>query len=175
MSQKLDLDYVERNAFSLSRLSGASIFVLVSGLASTVYVASHYQARQTKYTETHAKLQQVQSAKKATPTRIDIRIVPAEELKQVNETIRDLSTPWDQLLSSLEQIDISDIALLSLEPSVKKQQVKFGGQAKNMQATLNYVKQLESLPILSQVYLQNHNIDQVDPFKPVSFTIVAQW
>jgi hypothetical protein len=44
-----------------------------------------------------------------------------------------------------------------------------------MKEALYYVEALEKLPMLSQVYLQKHTIDQLDPFKPVAFTIVASW
>jgi len=49
------------------------------------------------------------------------------------------------------------------------------GQAKNMESTLSYIKRLEEIEGLSQVYLLKHQIDQSDPNKPVGFTILAQW
>jgi hypothetical protein len=65
--------------------------------------------------------------------------------------------------------------LLSLEPNKKKQQLVISGQAKNILAALSYIEALENLPMLSQVFLQKHTVDQLDPFKPVAFTIVAKW
>jgi len=64
---------------------------------------------------------------------------------------------------------------LSIAPNRKKQQVVLTGQAKNMAATLQYVQALAQLNTLAQVYLLKHHIDQSDPYKPVGFTIVAQW
>jgi hypothetical protein len=175
MSQKIDLDFSQNQAFSLTRFTPFNLLILLVGLLMVIYVTLLYQAKDAEYNKMQVQLDQLHPAKKPDVINADLQKIPASELKQVNETVADLSTPWDQLLSALEQVDMHDVALLSLEPSKKKRQVVFGGQAKNMQAALYYIEALERLPMLSQVYLQKHNIDQLDPFKPVAFTIVAQW
>ena len=49
------------------------------------------------------------------------------------------------------------------------------GQAKNLETVFLYVKQLDDQPMLSQVYLQKHSIEEADVSKPVNFTILAKW
>ncbi len=175
MSQKIDLDFAKNQAFSLSRFTPFNLLILLVSLLMAIYVTLLYQAKGAEYNKMQAQLEQIQPVKKLDVINANLQKIPAAELKQVSDTVADLSTPWNQLLSALEQVDMHDVALLSLEPSKKKRQVVFGGQAKNMQAALYYIEALEKLPMLSQVYLQKHNIDQLDPFKPVAFTIVAQW
>jgi hypothetical protein len=70
---------------------------------------------------------------------------------------------------------MQDIALLNLEPNSKKQQVSISGEAKNLQAALNYIQKLEAQSMLDKVYLQKYIIDEANLFKPVKFTLSAQW
>ena len=175
MSQKLDLNFAKSQAFSFSRLPFASLLMLLAGLLLATYVAMVYKDKDHEYHELQQELNQIKPITKPLQTNIVSQKIPVAELKQINDITSDLSTPWNQLLAALEQLEMRDIALLSLEPSKKKQQIVLGGQAKNMQAALNYIEALEKLPVLSQVYLLKHNVDRLDPFKPVAFTIVAQW
>ena len=70
---------------------------------------------------------------------------------------------------------MQNIVLLSLTPNPKKQQMLLTGEAKDLASVLEYIKQLEMQPMLSQVYLQKHTVDVVNAARPVSFSINAQW
>jgi Tfp pilus assembly protein PilN len=173
MRHQLSLDYVANHQSLRSRLTGLGVMVFLIGVALTLYLFQQYQMKLAEYTQENTALQQVQLSKRA-----DVKSAPAvsdADLKQVQAIIKDLNIPWDDLLSGLEQLEPQDIALLNLEPSVKEQRLILEGQAKNMQAVLNYIKALESLTMLSHVYLQNHSLDDVAPSSPVNFTIVAHW
>jgi glycerol-3-phosphate cytidylyltransferase-like family protein len=175
MSQKLELNFVESNPFDLHKFHVISMILLCLGLVITAYTAYQYQSSNQAYEQASAALKEIKPEKKQPIVQKETKPVPVEELKQVREAVNLLSTPWNALFSAVEQIDMKDVALLSIDPSIKKQRVVFNGQAKNMQAALLYIEALEALPMLSQVYLQKHNIDQQDPYKPVGFTILAQW
>lgn len=175
MSQKISLDFAKNQTFSLSYITPASLLVLLVGLLIAGYVTFTYQAKNIALHQAQFELSQIQPTKKNNAVNTKLETLPTTELKQITEITADLTTPWDQLLTELEQVQMRDIALLSLEPNKKKQQLILSGQAKNMQIALNYIEALEKLPSLSQVFLQKHNVDQIDPFKPVAFTIVAQW
>lgn len=174
MSQKLGLDFVNNQAFSLSRLTPISMLIILTSLVIASYIAIIYRAKIDEYNNMQSQLEQIQPVKKHIVNH-SLNKTPVAELKQISDVAADISTPWRQLLEGLEEVEMRDIALLSLEPNKKKQQLVLGGQAKNMQAALNYIEALEKLPMLSQVFLQKHTIDQLDPFKPVAFTIVAKW
>ena len=175
MSQKIVLDFAKSQPYSLGRFTPFNLLILLVSLLMVIYVTLLYQAKHAEYDKMQAQLEQLLPAKKPDTTSANLQKISAAELKQVSDTVADLSVPWNQLLFALEQIDMHDVALLSLEPSKKKKQIVFGGQAKNMQVALYYIEALERLPMLSQVYLQKHNVDELVPFKPVTFTIVAQW
>ncbi|HAJ72873.1 MAG TPA: hypothetical protein DCO68_12430 [Methylophilaceae bacterium] len=175
MRQHLDLDFVESSHFALGKLHVLSAFILCLGIAAAVLVIQRYQTSDEAYQTAQSNLHEIHPEKKEPVIRVERKPVSAEEIKNVREAVSLLSTPWSTLFSAIEQINMKEVALLSIEPSTKKQLVVFTGQAKNIQAALTYIERLEALPMLTQVYLQRHNIDQQDPFKPVSFTIVAQW
>jgi len=175
MSQKLSLDFAKNRAFSFSHITPTSLLILVAGLVISGLVTLAYQAQNVALNRAQHELTQIQPSKRINATNTNFEAIPPAELKQIADITTDLTTPWDQLLTELEQVEMRDVALLSLEPNKKKQQLILYGQAKNMQVALNYIEALEKLPALSKVFLQKHNVDQIDPFKPVAFTIVAQW
>lgn len=175
MSQKLSLDFAEIQAFSFSHFTPINLLVLLAGLFLTSYVTLTYNAKNDALNQAQSQLAKIQPPKKTELENSELEKIPPAELKYISDVATDLTTPWGQLLSELEQVQMNDIALLSLEPNKKKQQLILGGQAKNMQVILNYIEALEKLPMLSQVFLQKHTVDQIDPFKPVTFTIVARW
>ncbi|MDX1915665.1 MAG: hypothetical protein SFU55_08780 [Methylophilus sp.] len=175
MSQHLDLDFIENSHFSLSTFHALGAFLLCLGIVATALVIQRYQTSYEAYQTAQSTLHEIHPEKKEPVIQVESKPVPAEEIKNVREAVTLLSTPWNTLFSAIEQINMKEVALLSIEPSTKKQLVVFTGQAKNIQAALTYIERLEALPMLTQVYLQRHNVDQQDPFKPVSFTIVAQW
>jgi hypothetical protein len=175
MSQKLEVNFVESSPFALQKFHALSLFLLCLGLAISAFTAYRYQSFSQANEEAYAALNQIKPEKKVLVVQHETKQVPLAELKQIQETTSLLSTPWNALFSAIEQVDMKDIALLSIDPSIKKQHVTFVGEAKNVQAALNFIEALEALPMLSQVYLQKHHIDQQDPYKPVGFTILAQW
>ena len=60
-------------------------------------------------------------------------------------------------------------------PDMQKGTVSISGEAKNLNALLNYVKQLAAREVFASVYLQNHKIQQADPEKPLHFSLLAYW
>jgi hypothetical protein len=102
------------------------------------------------------------------------KILP-EQIQQLQTTVGALILPWDELLQGIEKSDMQDIALLNLEPNSKKQQIAISGEAKNLQVALSYIQKLEAQPMLNKVYLQKYNIDEANLYKPVKFTLSAQW
>jgi Tfp pilus assembly protein PilN len=67
------------------------------------------------------------------------------------------------------------VALLQIESDVDKQHVKISAEARTLGAMLDYLRDLEGRSILSDVYLQSHQIQQQDPERPVRFVLTATW
>ena len=174
MSDFLDLE-LNRPAsaayFNITWL-GCTMFAL--SLISAVISWNIYQRNQHDYQEIIQAINQQDKPKKTT-IQAQVKPVAAIEINQVNGLIDLLATPWDALLLAIEQSDLPDIALLSIEPNSKKQQVLLTGEAKNLPTALRYIQQLETQTVLNEVYLQKHSIDEADISKPVRFSALAKW
>ncbi|MFM9836309.1 MAG: PilN domain-containing protein [Methylophilaceae bacterium] len=92
-----------------------------------------------------------------------------------NKVIQKLNLPWDNLFVILEKAKGENIALLGVEPNAKDAKVKLTGEAKDFKAMFDYVRALREQPVLSNVYLLDHKIDDQNPDKPIRFTLEAAW
>ena len=95
------------------------------------------------------------------------------EVNQANRVVRQLGLPWNALFNAVESSGGKEIGLLSLEPDLQKGMVKIGGEAKDFDALLNYVKELSTREIFGSVMLQNHQIQRDAAEKPVRFSLTA--
>lgn len=97
------------------------------------------------------------------------------EIKRANTVLHQLTLPWDRLFEAVEASGSKEVALLALEPDPEKGTVKIGGEAKNYPAVMDYIRALKQQPIFGNVQLQNHQIQEQDPEKPVRFTMTVDW
>jgi hypothetical protein len=109
------------------------------------------------------------------PTTEKGRTEQTLEVKNANEVLHHLSVPWEVLFKAVESSGGSKITLLSLEPDFEKKQVKITGEANNYKTVMGYITELGDQEIFDAVYLQNHDVRQEDPDKPVRFTLLAGW
>ena len=175
MSVKLDLEFIQQPA--LSSANWLSMSILLLSLLMVALTWQDYQNQQLKLADTSLQLKQFnqQTIPKSQPSKMDAALVTPDQTKQLTEAVNMLATPWSNLLMAIEQADMQDIALLSLEPNSKKQLVLLTGEAKSLSIVLQYIKQLQQTPMLAQVYLQKHSIDEADASKPVRFSLLAKW
>jgi hypothetical protein len=97
------------------------------------------------------------------------------EVKQANEVVRQLSLPWNTLFTAVEASGGKDIALLAMEPDMHEGTVKISGEAKDLNALLDYVRQLSKREVFSSVFLQSHQVRQDDPERPLRFSLLVYW
>ena len=175
MSVKLDLEFIQQPALSSANWFGMSI--LLASLLLVALTRQVYQNQQLKLADVSLQLKQFsqQNLPKSQSIKMNAALVTPDETKQLTEAVTMLATPWDNLLVAIEQADMQEIALLSLEPNSKKQIVVLTGEAKNLPVVLQYIKQLQQTSTLAQVYLQKHSIDETDASKPVRFSLLAKW
>ena len=175
MSAKLDLEFIQQPV--LSSANWLSMGILLASLLMVALTWQGYQNQQLKLADTSLQLKQFsqQTLPKSQSIKMNAALVTPDETKQLTEAVSMLTTPWNNLLVAIEQADMQDIALLSLEPNSKKQLVVLTGEAKNLSIVLQYIKQLQQTPMLAQVYLQKHSIDETDASKPVRFSLLAKW
>ncbi len=97
------------------------------------------------------------------------------EVKEANQVVRQLNLPWNALFNAVEVSGGQSIALLSMEPDLQKGTVKISGEAKDLDALLNYVRQLSKHGVFGRVLLQSHHILQDVAEKPLRFSLLADW
>ena len=175
MSAKLDLEFIQQPV--LLSANWLSMGILLASLLMVALTWQGYQNQQLKLADISLQLKQFsqQTLPKSQSIKMNAALVTPDETKQLTETVNMLTMPWNSLLVAIEQADMQDIALLSLEPNSKKQLVVLTGEAKNLSIVLQYIKQLQQTPMLAQVYLQKHSIDETDASKPVRFSLLAKW
>lgn len=175
MSRLIDIDFVHKNPFSLSNITKIALCCILFSMVLMGWGIL-------KYVEMREKLEVTQSKLNSRPNKVVVKSVTKtservseSDIRQAETLLEQLSAPWQPLLNALDQVNSKDIALLSIEPNKKKQQVLLTGQARNMEATLAYVRRLMQESVFTQVYLLKHSVDFDHPFEPVEFSIVAEW
>jgi hypothetical protein len=176
MSRSLDLNFIARNPLSYKSISHLGVFAVVIWLAVTAYGMQYLQRIQ--HTLVVAQAQYASLKPNAiVPVKKPSQAISVSEqdMQLAKQVIAQLSAPWNPLLDGLEQTYSKDIALVSIEPNRKKQQVLLTGQARNMEATLAYIRTLSQISHFPQVYLLKHTVDQDHPNSPIQFSIIARW
>ena len=171
---ELRLDYQNNRPFTWA---GAAMLALA--LAALILTGAYYLGLRDQAAGWEAKLEQIKGGSgRATPADRSSERGAAElalEVNQANEVLRKLTVPWGGLFQAVESPDGENVTLLALAPDTEKQMVKINGEAKNFEALLRYITQLEGRAEFGPVYLQSHQIQQQDPDKPVRFSLLAVW
>lgn len=172
----LRLDY-QRNNHPVPWLG---LGVLVVALAMLAATGAYYRtlSQRIAYWESRAdRLERLSSHRVEALPALTEQEARAQslEVKQANQVVRQLNLPWNALFKAVETSGGNGIALLSMEPDMQKGTVTLSGEAKNLNALLNYVKQLSAREVFGHVFLQNHKIQQTDPEKPLRFSLLAYW
>ncbi|MEN6587979.1 MAG: hypothetical protein ABFE02_18220 [Sulfuricella sp.] len=172
---QLHLDY-QRGARLLSWEGVLLLAVAVAALAATgVYLRS--LSDEAGLWESRAEHIE-RASRRQSPAGLDSERMAGDlalEVKRANQVLRQLSVPWNGLFQTVEDNSSKDVTLLGLEPDTEKGLVKISGEAKNIPAMLEYIKQLENRDVFGTVYLQSHHIQLQDPEKPVRFVLLAIW
>jgi Tfp pilus assembly protein PilN len=113
--------------------------------------------------------------KKAVPQNSEDAQRVAQQAKRANDVLAQLRMPWPELFANVEAAQTPDVALLSIESVSDKRNIKIAGEAKNLGAVLTYLRDLQEQPMLADVYLESHQVQQQDPQHPVRFALGAGW
>jgi hypothetical protein len=177
MNKTLALDFIPSSIFPLFGNIWLSITVFLIGLMAVGETWQIYQHQQSELLLINRQLNQFneKSVKKHEAKELVQVDISAEKKLQIQETVTALTMPWDALLGAIEKPDMHDVAMLSISPNVKSQQIVLEAEAKNLQAALHYVEALQKQSVFDKVYLQRHAIEETDVSKPVKFTVFAHW
>ena len=98
--------------------------------------------------------------------------------QNAEKTVRELGTPWSELLAELEKASgdsTGNIALLSVEPDHAKHRVRVTAEARTLGLALAYVQRLRKAPVLRYPMLDSHELRSDDKDHPVRFQVSADW
>lgn len=158
------------------------MFVAVLGLCASVWVVLAYVADSRQRDSWEAKLQEIKKMSRRTPGVIaelqrdarDSRELQ-QEVRVANTVLRQIAVPWDTLFREIEANTHDSVALLSVQPDVQNRVVRIAGEAKNLDALLDYIRRLGTTKALSNIFLTGHEIKAQDAQRPISFSLVAAW
>jgi Tfp pilus assembly protein PilN len=96
-------------------------------------------------------------------------------VRAVRQVAQTLTTPWADLLESLESAPNQSVALLAVEPSVVKHSIRLTAEARNAADMLEYLGALQRDARLSSAVLVAHEVQARSPGSPLRFQIQAVW
>lgn len=181
MSKRIAIDFSATSSTLANRFTLLGAGLLLLGLASILYVAQRYTQAQANYLAAQQRLSEVTPASQVHAQASPVDQVAAAnrvaeaDMVEMTKLVAELNTPWPALFAAIERVSMPDLTLLSIAPNKKTRQVTLTGQANNLATVLHYVAQLQTQSRLLDVYLQKHQVELADAFKPVSFTIIGRW
>lgn len=171
----LDLDFQPRRR---SGPLGWTLLVVGGVLAVSGLVISQQLGEQVEQQQGHLQTtQRVLTGDNGTK----VSLTPAEtreqaqNLAEMRKVSQQLRRPWENLFAMLETMPRTDIALLTLTPDARKGQVRISAEAKDLEAMLDFHRNLEASDELSDVSLLSHEIVANVPEHPVQFNLSATW
>ena len=93
----------------------------------------------------------------------------------VNAAVLQLNLPWRALHDAIAAATPKNIALLALEPDPHRRSMKITAEAKTSDEMIAYVEQLKQQELFGAVALLRHEINELDPNRPIRFQLDAQW
>jgi len=177
---RFDIDFAPPNwCRSLHRVPAWAWFTGALGvalIATAVWAGSDALQRQQASEARWLRAQQrvAQAAQGPAPVA-QVPIAPAQAAA-VNAAILQLNLPWRDLQDALASATPPAIALLALEPDARKRVLKITAETTGSDAMVAYIAQLKQQELFgSRVQLLRHEINALDPNKPLRFQLEARW
>lgn len=175
MTRRLDMDFAARAV----RGRQVGTMLVAIGLALGAVVFERYETVNEEQSRWEARLSDTQRlARRALPSLAPEEAPSrelAQELRQANGVLDDLTLDWDGLFADVESAVTGDVALLGMQPSARGGTVLIDGEARDWNAMLTFLARLEATARLSKVHLVSHEVRMTDPQQPVGFKVQATW
>ena len=106
---------------------------------------------------------------------VKVQPTPAAMLaeKQSFAVLRELTVPWQDLLSIVEDYPEHDVALIGIDQNPVQSQIRITAEARNFDAVISYLRYLQSGRLLREAVLNDHQIEANVPGTPVRFQVTA--
>lgn len=106
---------------------------------------------------------------------VPVAPISAAQANAVNAAILQLNLPWPALREAIGAATPATVALLALEPDPRRRNLKITAETKDTDTMIAYVAQLKRQELFGDVVLLRHEINELDPNRPVRFEIDAPW
>jgi Tfp pilus assembly protein PilN len=97
------------------------------------------------------------------------------DLKMANRAIAHLSLPWDRLFQEIEATVDERVTLLGVEPDAETGGLMISAEARGMNDMLDYARRVRASELFTAAHVQSHQIQLLDPQKPVRFILRVGW
>lgn len=148
-------------------------------LASMIVFAGAAWEYAAAFAENHVLERQVADARHVRKKIESMRPPPLSlsepAIAAINEAIGTLNLPWGELFSSFEANLPKTVALLALEPDVRKQLFNVQAEARTPEDMADFLAGLDADRRFAEVILVRHEVDEQDPHRPVRFVLQARW
>lgn len=152
------------------------IAVLVAGVALCAGLFAHYRSLERELETAERSIERL--ARVTLPGRQlhgNSRAALIEEVRWANQAAGLLTIPWDDLFSAVESATDKQIALLSLQPSFPKAELRIAGEADDFGALRRYLDRLDASRVLVGVQLLSHEVVSRGAASPIRFELTAKW
>lgn len=173
MMPRLNIDFGRHRAFTapagMVLLCVASLLLLIG----TARLWHAYDENDRVQSEQDAQRHML-FAKSHPPT---MQQTPAAKLAQSQSlaVLHELTVPWQDLLSIVEDYPNHDVALIGIDQSPAQSQIRITAEAKDFDAMIAYLRYLQASVLLREAVLNDHVIETNEPGTPVRFQITAVW
>ncbi|MGK5079772.1 hypothetical protein [Janthinobacterium sp. HLX7-2] len=177
---RLDIDFSppgwRRSLYRVPAWAWLSGVLGVALIATAAYSGSAALQRQQVREAQLLRAQQRVAASVQGPASVAFTPIAPAQAAAVNAAILQLNLPWRDVQDALATATPPGIALLALEPDARKHLLKITAETTSSDAMVAYIAQLKQQELFgSRVQLLRHEINDLDPNKPLRFQLEARW
>ena len=99
----------------------------------------------------------------------------AQRIQEANMVMAELGLPWNDLFEHLENTASPQVSLLEIRPVAAKRNIRISGEARNVGALMDYVRDLEAQDAFEDVSIQEHQVESEGMEQSVGFRLQARW
>ena len=151
------------------------ITLLVAGIASAIGLLAWLKQLNTEFTRLNTDRQQIQQPVSASPKLAAKESQEKQqEIAAVRDSIDELSLPWQNLFTALENMNNPNIRLASVEPNARQRKLKITASTTDILNMFRYIHDLSDQRVFNDILLMSHEYRPGQPV-PVRFTVEAAW